>query len=85
MAITKSAKKALRQNRRHRVLNLARLKAVRDAVKAFRKAPSTNLLAATYARLDKAGKHHMIAKNRAARLKSRLSKLLAKPPKAKAR
>ena len=81
MAITESAKKALRQNKRHRVLNLARMKALKDAIKEYKKAPSANLLSVAFARLDKAGKHNIIAKNRASRLKSRLSKLIAKKTK----
>ncbi|MEK7555133.1 MAG: 30S ribosomal protein S20 [Patescibacteria group bacterium] len=76
MAITTSAKKALRQNRRRRIRNLASMKTLREALKSYRKAPSEKLLATVYARLDKAGKVNLIPKNKASRLKSRLSKLL---------
>ena len=77
MAITQSAKKALRQNKRRRAVNLQRAKALKDAIKAYKKAPSTASLATVFARLDKAAKNHLIAKNRASRIKARLSKALA--------
>ena len=78
MPITKSAKKALRQNARKKAVNDARKKTMKEAVKAFKKAPAVTSLAAAYKSLDKAGKKHTIHKNRASRLKSRLAKRLAK-------
>jgi ribosomal protein S20 len=53
-------------------------KVVHDAVKAARKAPSKKTITAAFSTLDKAAKKNTIHKNKAARLKSRLSKLLKK-------
>lgn len=78
MPITKSAKKALRQNARKKAVNDARKKTMKEAVKLFKKAPANDLLATAYKGIDKAAKKHTIHKNRASRLKSRLAKRLAK-------
>ena len=78
MAITKSAKKAFRQSVRRRAQNLARAKAMREAIKKFKKAPGAATLAPLYQAIDKAAKTNIIHRNRAARMKSRLSKLLKK-------
>jgi len=74
--ITQSAKKALRQNKRRREQNLAKAKAFKDAIKKFKKSPSAEALSLVYKKLDKAAKTNVIAKNKAARLKSRLSGLI---------
>ncbi|OGZ33597.1 MAG: 30S ribosomal protein S20 [Candidatus Portnoybacteria bacterium RBG_19FT_COMBO_36_7] len=84
MPIKESAKKALRQAKKHRVLNLARAKAVKDITKKIKKLALTNrdeakkLMASAYQALDKAAKRGVIKKNTAARKKSRLMKLLNK-------
>jgi len=78
MPITQSAKKALRQNKRRRIGNLARQKAFKGAIKQFKKVPTAAALALVYQKLDKAAKAHVIEANKASRLKSRLSKLLKK-------
>ena len=84
MPLTKSAKKALRVDRRHKAMNdLTRtkmksaLKAARLAIVAGDKDSKTKIDAA-YRQLDIAAKKNVIHKNRAARLKSRLAKKLAK-------
>ncbi len=83
MPITKSAKKALRQNIRRRKTNLKRkteLKAVIKEYKKFaaggNKEKARAQLSQVYKKLDKAAKINLIKKNKAARLKSRLSKLV---------
>ncbi len=78
MPITASAKKALRQNLRRRARNLAKKRALKVAIKEFKKAPKAESLMLVYQRLDKAAKANLIVKNKASRLKSRLSKLVAK-------
>lgn len=76
-----SAKKALRQSRRRRERNLARLQAFRALTKEYRrllasdKSAAKEKLSGVYQALDKAAKK-VISKNRAARLKSRLAKKL---------
>lgn len=81
MPITKSAKKALRQNVRRRERNLGRKNAFRTAVKKAKRAPQNEQVEAisiAYRAIDKAAKRGVIAKNAAARKKSRLVKALAK-------
>ncbi|MBI2356026.1 MAG: 30S ribosomal protein S20 [Candidatus Doudnabacteria bacterium] len=85
MPNTKSAIKAARQNIRRHALNLAALEKIKKAVKQVRKLASSGkvedakkALTAAYASLDKAAKKHIIHKNKASRLKSRLSKLISK-------
>ena len=80
-----SAKKALRQNRKKRVLNLRRLRVMRQVIKDFKKTVERNerenaqkLVANLYKVIDKAAKRGVIKKNTAARKKSRLMKLLVK-------
>lgn len=87
MPITTSAKKALRQSKRKKAFNDRRKRLYRDAVKEFKKAVAAkefdkakSLLPEVYKRLDKAAKSHTIAKNKASRTKSRLSKQLAPRP-----
>ncbi|KKW21779.1 MAG: 30S ribosomal protein S20 [Parcubacteria group bacterium GW2011_GWB1_52_7] len=83
MPITKSAKKALRQSKRRRAGNLAKKTAYKVAVKKVRalvlagdKKEIQSALSLAYKTLDKAAKTNVIAKNKAARLKSRLAKLI---------
>jgi small subunit ribosomal protein S20 len=87
MPNTKSAIKAYRQSEKRRARNLARTKSYKNAVKEFRKTAATStkdagkFLATLQQRLDKAAKAGVIKKNKAARLKSRAAKLLAKASK----
>lgn len=85
MPNTKSAIKAERQNIKRRVVNLAVLEKIRKATKQVRKLAALGkldeaktALNATFASLDKAAKKHIIHKNKASRLKARLSKLVSK-------
>lgn len=80
MPITKSAQKAMRRSRQRRVTNLLTIEKYKDAVKAVRKAvaskkkeEATKALSSAFSQLDKAAKKHVIHKNKAARLKSRLT------------
>ncbi|MST04343.1 MAG: 30S ribosomal protein S20 [Candidatus Pacebacteria bacterium] len=81
MPITQSAKKALRQNTKRRVKNLAQNRNLKDAVKEFRKTPSKEALSTIFKKLDKSAKVGLIKDNKADRLKSRLSTLLTKTTK----
>jgi small subunit ribosomal protein S20 len=89
MPITSSAKKALRQNKTRNARNSTKKEAYKKVVVKYRKliaAKNTDeaakLLPATFKALDKAAKTNVIAKNKASRLKSRLSQLIAKSTKA---
>ncbi len=87
MANTKSAAKANRQSAKRRVRNLARSRAYKSILKEFRKAAAEEpkkakeMMAMLQKKLDKAAKTGVIAKNKAARLKSNAAKLLAKSAK----
>ena len=83
MPITASAKKALRQNIKHRAQNINRKKALKEALKNYKKlvaekkmAEAKTALNLVYQKLDKSAKVNIITKNTASRLKSRLSKAL---------
>lgn len=83
MPVTKSAKKALRQNIRRRKRNLERKKKMKDAIKAYKKLLKENklkeaeeALSYVYKTLDKLAKVKFIKKGKANRLKSRLAQKL---------
>lgn len=80
MAITKGAKKALRQSLRKQAMNRTRKDAMRVATKAVRSAAKgdTVALAAAYKAIDKALKRGILKKNTAARRKAKVAKALAK-------
>jgi small subunit ribosomal protein S20 len=89
MPITSSAKKALRQNARRKKMNLARKGAYKGAVKEYRALVESKkfdeadaALKKAFQTLDKAAKKNAIKKNKASRLKSRLSQLKARSVKA---
>ncbi|MEK7589947.1 MAG: 30S ribosomal protein S20 [Patescibacteria group bacterium] len=79
MAITSSAKKAIRNSARKRVFNLRRLGEMRGIIKDIKKLiakkkkdEATALLSKAYKTIDKTAKRGIIKKNTAARKKSRL-------------
>ena len=85
MAITSSAKKALRASKNKRVFNIRHRDAISDVVKNIKKhvasgnkSEAMKLLAQAYAELDKAAKTHFIKPNTASRKKSRLSAMVKK-------
>lgn len=84
MAITKSAKKALRVSNRKRVINGRLQKTMKDAVKEVRvlstdsKKAAQEKLKEAFKALDKAAKRGTIKKGQADRKKSRLAKFVAK-------
>jgi small subunit ribosomal protein S20 len=85
MAITRSAKKALRQSIRRRTRNLVYkekikglLKEARNLVSQKKPEEAKSLLVKIYKALDKAAKKGVIKKNTAARKKSRITRLINK-------
>lgn len=80
MPVTKSAKKKLKQDvKRHQFNKIFREKVLKS-IKDFRKKPSEVKLKDTYSLIDRAWKKNVFHKNKAARIKSALSKLV-KPSK----
>ena len=85
MPITKSAKKALRQEVRRRVHNLQQKRKLKNLLKKFdffifekKHTEAQNILPQIYKILDKAAKAGLIKKNTASRKKSRITKLIKK-------
>lgn len=82
MPITRSAIKALRQSARRRARNVVKKTALKATIKQYKKLAAADknearkFLSQVYKRLDKSAKTHIIKKNKAARLKSKLTKLL---------
>lgn len=81
MAITSSAKKAVRVAKRRHVFNLRRQKAMKDAVKEILKLvdekkakEAVAMLPRLYQAIDKAAKRGVLKRNTAGRTKSRISK-----------
>lgn len=83
MAITKSAKKALRQSLRRKIRNLQKKEKIKNLIKQVKKLvlekkieEAKKLLPQVYEILDKAAKTGLIKKNTASRKKSRITKLI---------
>jgi len=83
MAITSSAKKAIRASAKKHVFNVRRKSALYDATKALTQAVAAkdvkkaeSLLPAAYKAIDKARKSGVIKANTASRKKSRLAGLI---------
>lgn len=85
MPVTKQAIKKVRQDKRKTVVNMRLKKVYKTAVSKFRKNPTAASLTSAFKALDRAAKVNVIHRNKASRLKSRLSKKLSnKAPGAKA-
>jgi len=85
MPITKSAKKALRQNIRRRARNLVYKNKIKNLIKEVRllisekkSEEAKKLLPEIYKIMDKSAKVGVIKKNTASRKKSRIAKLVNK-------
>jgi small subunit ribosomal protein S20 len=90
MAITSSAKRAIRVSARKRVYNIRRIDTMRSLVKKFEKMvvagtlkEADAALPKVFKALDKAAKRGVIKKNTAARKKSRLVAFMRKSSTAK--
>jgi small subunit ribosomal protein S20 len=84
MPITKSAKKALRQNIKRRKRNLRYKRKIKDLKKEIKVLISQkktkeaeSLVPKIYKAADKAAKVGVIKKNKAARIKSKITKLIS--------
>ena len=83
MAITKAAKKAIRQSQRRKIRNLKKnkslksiLKKVANLISEKKTGEAKKLLPKTYKLLDKAAKTGLIKKNTASRKKARITKAI---------
>lgn len=75
MPILKNAKKALRSSIRKAAVNARVRSRMRTAIKSMKDKASKEGLPIAYSAIDRAVKRNLIHKNKAARLKSQLSKV----------
>lgn len=80
MPVTKTAKRALRGSKNKETVNKIIVSRLDAAVRNAKKSKSSNKIIQAISLADKAAKKKIIHKNKAARLKSQLSKLLPKSP-----
>lgn len=73
MPIIKSAKKRVKQTRKATIRNAKTKRSLRESLKKFTKAPSTDLLNDAQSNLDKAAKKGLVHKNKVARKKRQLA------------
>ncbi|MBM3281188.1 MAG: 30S ribosomal protein S20 [Candidatus Harrisonbacteria bacterium] len=85
MPNTRTAKKNIRKNKTRREHNDSQRKVLKDLIREVRKSTASSKkdealknLPIVYKKLDKAAKTNLIKKNKAARLKSRLTKAISK-------
>lgn len=75
MPVTKTAKRALRGSKRKEVVNKIALSKLEIAIKSAKKTKSKKNIEIAVSLADRASKTKTIHKNKAARIKSQLSKL----------
>lgn len=80
MPITSSATKKLRVDKRKTLINKKVRTQALKAIKQFRIKPEEKKLADVFSSIDKAAKRKIFHTKKADRLKSRLSRLVAKKP-----
>jgi len=76
MPLIKRAIKKMHHDRKVTKQNNTKRDSLKKAMKLHRKSPTTKTLTTVFSLLDKTAKSSIIHKNKASRLKSRLSKLL---------
>jgi small subunit ribosomal protein S20 len=76
MPILRNAKKALRHSQRAMIYNSKVKSQVKTALKSMAEKPTAGNLSIVQSKLDLAVKNNIIHRNKAARLKSRLLKLV---------
>lgn len=80
MPVIKSAKKKLRQDRKKTLQNKSLENFFKKMVKMAQKNPIKENIQKAVSSVDKAAKQNVIHKNKAARIKSSLAKLIGKKP-----
>lgn len=80
MPVTKSAKKKLKKDKARTRQNQKLENLLKSAVKKAQKGKTEKLMKEAIKLADKATKKNIIHKNKAARLKSKLSRLVSKKP-----
>lgn len=78
MPILKNAKKALRASKKKNIINTQVRSKLKTAIDEMTKSPAVDKLNSAFSAIDRSVKKNVIQKNKAARIKSSLSKLLSK-------
>lgn len=81
MPVTKTAKRALRVSKRKEAINKAFVSRLEIAIKQAKRKPTIKNVKEAISLTDKAAKKNIFHKNKAARIKSKLSKLVKPAPK----
>lgn len=81
MPVTKTAKRALRSSKQKEAVNKKLMTRLEVAVRKAKKSPTIKNVREASSLTDKAAKNKIYHKNKAARLKSQLSKLVKSPKK----
>ena len=76
MPILANAKKALKVSKKKAIINRQVKSRVKTKTDAFAKEPSVSTLSQAFSSIDRAVKKNLFHKNKAARMKSRLSKMV---------
>lgn len=84
MPVIKSAKKKLRQDKKRTIQNKKFRESVQLAIKKAKKAPAEKTIREAISFADKAGKKNIFHRNKVARVKAALAKLLGKKTSIKA-
>jgi len=77
MPILKNAKKALRASKRKTEVNKRVKSRTKTALDTLKTTPTAESLAAVFSAIDKSVKRNIFHRNKAARLKSQMSKLVS--------
>lgn len=76
MPILKNAQKALRVSKRKTVVNQVAKSKMKTVLDAFKKSPNSEELSKVFSAVDRSVKKNLLHKNKAARVKSQLTKLV---------
>lgn len=76
MPILKNAKKALRASEKKTITNGQIKSKLKTAVDSMKKSPTAEKLSSAFSAIDRSVKKNILQKNKAARIKASLSKLL---------
>lgn len=83
MPVTKTAKRALRGSKRKEIVNKITLSKLEVAIKLAKKTKSEKDIQSAVSIADRASKENTIHKNKSARIKSQLAKLVSEKQSAK--
>lgn len=78
MPILRNAKKALKASKKKTIINTQVKSKLKTAIDNMKKSPAADKLNLAFSAVDRGVKKNILQKNKAARLKSSLSKLLSK-------